>query len=414
MSVARLLAGAGSAPMTQARHRTVHGELPRHRPTELATELERSGLRGRGGGAFPLAAKLAAVRRAAGDPVLVINGSEGEPMSTKDRLLMWCAPHLILDGAVSLADAAGAQELIISVDELEPRIHEALHLAIGQRSERRRLAMRIIETPSAYVSGHESAIVHWHDDGVATPLPNPPRVTERGIGRRPTLVANVETVAHVALIARHGAEWFRTLGTEADPGTALVTLSGAVRDPGVYEIAHGEPLVSLIATAGGAVEPIRAVLLGGYAGGWVDGTELPGLRLSHGQLQPFGVRLGAGIVVALGQSSCPVAEIARVADWLSEQSAGQCGPCINGLASIADALVAIRDGDDPRVLERVARWCDMVTGRGACAHPDGAAAFVASALRVFAPELIDHARHGPCDSCQAPPVLTLSATHAVH
>jgi NADH:ubiquinone oxidoreductase subunit F (NADH-binding) len=413
MSLPRLLAGVGSRPMSRDRHREIHGELPRRRPTELATELERSGLRGRGGGAFPLAAKLAAVRRGAGSPVLLVNGCEGEPLSTKDRLLMWCAPHLVLDGAVALADAAGATELIVCVDEFEPRIHDALTLAIAQRPETGRLAMHILETPSGYVTGQETAIVHWHDDGVATPLASRPRVSERGLGRRPTLVANVETVAHVALIARYGGDWFRALGTVEDPGSALITLSGAIRDPGVYEIAHGDLATTLLDDAGGAQEPLRALLVGGYAGGWVDATDIPRLRLSHGQLRPFGARLGAGIVVALGESACPVAETARVAEWLSAQSAGQCGPCINGLASIADAMGSIRDGVDPRMLKRVARWCELVTGRGACAHPDGTASFIASALRVFAPELIDHARLGRCDACETPPVLTLSAADAV-
>ncbi len=413
MSLPRLLAGVGSSPMGLDRHHQIHGELPRRRPTEFATELERSGLRGRGGGAFPLSAKLAAVRRGAGAPVLVINGSEGEPMSTKDRLLMWCTPHLVLDGAIALAAAAGARELIVSIDELEPRIHESMRLAIEQRPENRRLTIRTLETPSGYVTGQETAIVHWHDDGVATPLSSRQRVSERGVGRRPTLVANVETVAHVALIARRGGDWFRTEGTDADPGTALITLSGAVRHPGVYEIALGEPLASLLDEAGGASEPLRALLVGGYAGGWVDASDAPRVRLSRVELRPFGARLGAGIVVALGESACPVAETARVARWLSEQGAGQCGPCINGLASIAEAMASVRDGDDPRTLKRVARWCELVTGRGACAHPDGAAGLISSALRVFAPELIDHARFGRCDACEAPAVLTLSSTHAV-
>lgn len=414
MSLPRLLAGIGSRPMSLDRHREIHGDQTRRRPTEFALELERSGLRGRGGGAFPLSAKLASVRNSHGSPVLVVNGSEGEPMSTKDRLLMWCAPHLVLDGAVALAEAASAPEVIICIDEFEPRIHEALRRAIGQRPGRRGLTMRILETPTGYVTGQESAIVHWHDDGVPTPLPRRPRVSERGVQRRPTLVANVETVAHVALIARHGAGWFRSVGTAADPGSALVTLSGAVRKPGVYEVAHGEPLASLVGQAGGADGPLRAFLLGGYAGGWVDAADLASLHLSHGQLEPFGVRLGAGIVFALGERACPVAETARVARWLSDQSAGQCGPCINGLASIADGLGSIRDGEDPRTLRRVARWCELVTGRGACAHPDGAAVFIASALRVFAAELIDHAQFGPCDACAAPPVLTLTATPAIH
>lgn len=413
MSLARLLAGVEDTPMTHSRHRAIHGELPRRRPTELGTELERSGLRGRGGGAFPLAAKLAAVRRGAGSPVLVINGSEGEPMSSKDRLLLWYAPHLIIDGAVSLAAAAGADELLFCIDELEPRIHQSLRREIRQRAESRRLRMQIVETPHGYVSGHESAIVHWHNDRIATPLSNPPRVSERGIARRPTLVANVETVAHAALIARRGANWFRTLGTDADPGTALITLSGAVRNPGVYEVAHGEPLTSLIDQAGGAPEPIRAWLLGGYAGGWIDAGNMSRLRLSPAELRPFGARLGAGVVVALGTTACPVAEVTHVTDWLSRQSTGQCGPCFNGLASIADAVASIRDGDDPRALKRIVRWCDMVTGRGACAHPDGTADFVSTALRVFTPELLDHARFGRCDACDAPPVLTVSGNHAV-
>jgi NADH:ubiquinone oxidoreductase subunit F (NADH-binding) len=414
VTLPRLLAGIADLPMGQDRHAAVHGELPRRRAGELVGELERSGLRGRGGGAFPLALKLAAVRRGRGSPVVVVNGTESEPMSTKDRLLMWCAPHLVIDGAVALADAAGAAEVIFCLDELEPRIHESLHHEIGGRAESRRLTMRIVATPGGYVTGHESAIVHWHDDGIATPLPNPPRVSERGVGRRPTLVANVETVAHVALIARHGADWFRALGTEADPGSALITLSGAIARPGVYEIAYGEPLISLLRTAGGATEPIRAFLLGGYGGGWVDAVELPKLRLSRADLRPFGARLGAGVVVALGQSACPVAEIARVAEWLSAQSAGQCGPCIHGLASIAAAMDSIRDGADPPALHRVARWCELVTGRGACAHPDGAAEFISSALRVFEPELIDHAELGRCDACDATPTLAVSGAHAVH
>jgi NADH:ubiquinone oxidoreductase subunit F (NADH-binding) len=414
MSLPRLLTGVSSSPMSLNRHREIHGELPRRRPTEFATELERSGLRGRGGGAFPLSAKLAAVRRGAGSPALVINGSEGEPMSTKDRLLMWCAPHLVLDGAVALADAAEARKLIISIDELEPRIHESIRIAIEQRPENRRLEIQTLETPSGYVTGQETAIVHWHDDGVATPLSSWPRVSERGIGRHPTLVANVETVAHVALIARYGGDWFRALGTDADPGTALITLSGAVRDPGVYEIAHGEAVASLLNEAGGAREPLRALLVGGYAGGWVDAADIPRIRLSRAQLKPFGARLGAGIVFALGERACPVAETARVAQWLFEQSAGQCGPCINGLASIAAAMASIRDGEGPRPLKRVARWCELVTGRGACAHPDGVAGFITSALRVFAPEMVDHARFGRCDACEDSAALTLSATHAVH
>ena len=134
-------------------------------------------------------------------------------------------------------------------------------------------------------------------------------------------------------------------------------------------------------------------------------TEARRARLSRATLAPFGVRLGPGIVVALPERCCPVAEITRVAGWLSHQSAGQCGPCVSGLGAIADGLAAICHGQRGPGVAQIARWCEQVEGRGACAHPDGAASFVSSAVRVFADELADHARHGLCDACHATPLL---------
>lgn len=407
MIAARLLAGVESGPIGLGQHLEVHGALPRRRRDELIAELERSGLRGRGGGAFPLTAKIAAVRRARTAPVVVVNGCEGEPLSRKDRTLMWYAPHLVLDGAAVLAVATGAREVLIAIDEHDPEIADAVVRARESRPDLSRVSMRVVPTPGGYVSGQETAIVRWINEGVAKPQPPRPRVTERGIERRPTLVSNIETAAHAALIARYGADWFRELGTDDDPGTALVTLSGAVEQPGVYEIAHGQRLSSLLRSSGGTTEAARAFLIGGYAGGWVAADAEAQLRLSRAGLAPFGARLGAGVVHVLGASACPVAETARTAGWLSDQSAGQCGPCVHGLASIADALTDVMHGVDAGQLRRIERWTGLVSRRGACAHPDGAAAFVSSAMRVFSAELRDHATHGLCDACEAPGWLEL-------
>jgi NADH:ubiquinone oxidoreductase subunit F (NADH-binding) len=411
MTRPRLLDGVGPSPIGYERHCHVHGELPPS-PT-LRAELERSGLRGRGGASFPLSTKLEAVCRARGKPVVVVNACEGEPMSAKDRLLLRRAPQLVLDGAHSLATAIGARDVIVAIDEREHELAENVGLAIGDRPRAPRVSFELTAVPSGYVSGQETALVRWCNEQVAKPRWSGRRVSERGIGRRPTLVGNAETVAHVALIARHGAAWFRAVGTEADPGTVLVTISGAVRAPGVYEIAHGDPLGSLLAAAGGVTEPARAFLVGGYSGSWIDAAQASAIHLSPGQLRPLGARLGPGIVVVLGESACPVEEIARAAIWLTGQSAGQCGPCVHGLAAIAGALSEIRDGragdgragdgrggDGRRALARVERWCEQVAGRGACRHPDGAAGLVASALRVFAREMTDHAAGGRCDVCR--------------
>ena len=131
------------------------------------------------------------------------------------------------------------------------------------------------------------------------------------------------------------------------------------------------------------------------------------VRLTRRDLHGAGARLGAGIVVALPHSACPVAEVTRVAGWLADQSSGQCGPCVHGLAAVADELERIGLGTaDSDSLERVTRWCELSAGRGACAHPDGATGFVTSALSVFAEEFLDHAQYGPCDACDRSPVLS--------
>lgn len=426
MSLPRLLLGVGADAMSYEAHCRVHGELPigsrragagmprgSRRSDTGATEsvladLTRSGLRGRGGGGFPLATKLDAVRRARGAPVVVVNGTEGEPMSVKDRMLLESLPHLVLDGAFHLARALGTADVVVAVDASFRDAGESVRRALTERPDvgRRMTQPRIVSVPSGYVTGQEAAVVNFVNNGIPRPLTQPPRVSARGVHRRPTLMSNAETLAHVALIARHGPDWFRQLGSADEPGSALVTLSGGVRAPGVYEIEYGSQLGSLVDAAGGVTEPARAFLFGGYGGSWIDGAAATTLRLSSKSLRSLRASLGAGMIVVLPQSACPVAEVTRVAAWMSDQGAAQCGPCINGLGSIADALADVCEGRAGRdAFGDIRRWSELVVGRGACAHPDGAARFVTTALSVFAAEFDDHARHGLCDACERRPVL---------
>jgi len=130
------------------------------------------------------------------------------------------------------------------------------------------------------------------------------------------------------------------------------------------------------------------------------------VRLSPGDLREFGAALGAGVIVVLGADSCPVAETARVADWFAAESAGQCGPCLNGLEAIAATVQQLATGTASRAAwSDLERWRRDIPRRGACAHPDGAIRFITSALSAFEPELRDHARRGPCERCARPPVL---------
>jgi NADH:ubiquinone oxidoreductase subunit F (NADH-binding) len=398
----RLLAGVRHRQrLTLSEHLAVHGPAPaRVEAQALIAALAEAGLRGRGGGAFPTAAKLEAVARARRRPIVLVNGGEGEPMSRKDRLLLACTPHLVLDGALAAAAAVGTREVIVCVPQDAHAAHASLWAALAEREDAN--GVHVQPVPRRYLAGEESALVRFAGGGPLRPTLTPPRPSERGVRRRPTLVQNVETMAHLALVARHGASWFRSLGSPELPGSALVTLSGAVERPGVYEIATGMPLADLIARAGGPAQPLRAILLGGYFGRWHPAPAIDELALDRG--------LGSGVVVALGASACPAAELARTTGWLARQSAGQCGPCIHGLAALADALarlVASRADDD--VLACIMRWSGQLEGRGACHLPGGVAGYVRSGLRTFAHELADHHRYGRCEACAATPVLSTPA-----
>jgi NADH:ubiquinone oxidoreductase subunit F (NADH-binding) len=425
----RLLAGMpAEGAMSLSEHLAIHGEAPlagrrrerRSGAQALIDLAEQAGLLGRGGAAFPAAAKMRAVAagRSAigGRPIVLANVAEGEPASNKDRVLLEGLPHLVLDGGVLAARAVGAEELILCIDESAGAALQSAKRAIRERERTGGDALRVnIRTvPGGYVSGQESALVNLCNGGPAKPTLTPPLPFERGVRRRPTLINNAETLAHLALIARHGPQWFRQLGTHAHPGSTLLTLSGGVAHLGVYEIEQGAPLASLIEVAGGTSSPIRAVLLGGYAGAWLDGGSISTLALSNDHLAAREASLGAGIVVLLSQEACPVAETSRVARWLAEQSAGQCGPCMHGLRAIAGAIEEVAAGAaSAGVGQRIARWTSLAKGRGACAHPDGVVRFITSALDVFAEEFADHARHGPCDACSRPHELPLPAPIAM-
>jgi NADH:ubiquinone oxidoreductase subunit F (NADH-binding) len=319
----------------------------------------------------------------------------------------------VLDGGLIAAEAVDADELILCVCESAGAAVEAMEQAIAERSGELGPAahapkVALVAVPGHYVAGQETALVNYLGGGPAKPTFTPPPPFERGLRRRPTLINNAETLAHLALIARHGSSWFRELGTASEPGSSLVTLSGPVAEQGVYEIENGASLSSLIEAGGGTTAPVRAVLLGGYAGAWVRGERIPALALSKEHLAPHGATLGSGIVLLLSEAACPVAETARVARWLADQSAHQCGPCIHGLDALAGTLAQIASGTaEGRATQRLERLSSLSARRGACAHPDGAVNLILSSLEAFAAEFAEHARQGPCEGCSRAPELPL-------
>ncbi|WP_020128620.1 NADH-ubiquinone oxidoreductase-F iron-sulfur binding region domain-containing protein [Streptomyces sp. 303MFCol5.2] len=382
----------GATPADLATHHQRYGPPAQVDPEILLRTFAESGLTGRGGAGFPTYRKLVSVaeagRRTGRAPVVVANGAEGEPASRKDRTLLRLSPHLVLDGLQLAARTVGAGEAYLAVEDGATWLESAL----AQRTADP-LPVKVVRLPRSFLSGQAAALARYVSGGAALPTHQRPPVRERGVHRAPTLVQNVETLAHLALVARYGADWYRTAGTPAQPGSALCTVHVPGREPRVVEAPYGLPLGRLL-----PLEGARAVLVGGYHGSWIPASEAAELALDAGYL-------GAGVLAALPVDRCGLAETARVLRYLALQSAGQCGPCLNGLPRIAGAFRTLAaPGPQGTVRADLARWSGLVEGRGACHHPDGTVRLVRSALTTFAAEVDAHAR-GHCTATDHRPLL---------
>lgn len=383
----QLFAAGSNADL--ASHERAFGPLSLDRvDANFISVLEQSGLTGRGGAAFSSWRKLAATEQGRGPallaakPVVVANGAEGEPLSFKDKTLLIHAPHLVIDGLLIAGAAVSASLLYLYTT---PAARNAVESAVAGRHDARRI--KVVEAPETFISGEASAVVNSITNGIALPLDNRRRLSESGIKGRPTLVLNVETLAHVALIARHGAGWFRTAGSDRDPGTRLVSVSGHCAEQ-VLEVEGDASLSGILASAGVELSEVGAVLVGGYHGQWVRALNH---RLSPSGLANHVVRPGAGVLHVLAASECGLAATAGILNYLAGESAKQCGPCMFGLPAMARVMHAIAYGErDPRLVRELERLGKLVGGRGACHHPDGTARLVASALETFSDDVRAH------------------------
>ncbi|WP_445166272.1 NADH-ubiquinone oxidoreductase-F iron-sulfur binding region domain-containing protein [Mycolicibacterium sp. Dal123E01] len=368
----------------------------------LLTEVENSGVLGRGGAAFPLAVKLRTVRAAhtrGHETVVLANGEEGEPASVKDRWLMRHRPHLVLDGVRLAARLVGAQRAYIYVSDLEAaRIIDGALNAVSFDTFGG-LDISIVTVDAAYVAGEETAAVRAINGGPAKPTDKPPRPFQHGVAGHPTLVSNVETLANLPFIQREGAAAFRSAGTAASPGTFLMTITGAGRPPALYEVPHGMPFTDLLALHGVSPDSVRGALMGGYFAGVLN-RDVLGTTLDHETFRGLGCGLGCGAIAIL-TDDCPVAVAAAVLAYFDRENAGQCGSCFNGTAAMAAVAGALRDGAaTTEDIARLQRWSVVLRGRGACATLDGAANVAASLLKHF-PQVVDEHLAGACDPCRS-------------
>ncbi|MEU6866698.1 NADH-ubiquinone oxidoreductase-F iron-sulfur binding region domain-containing protein [Streptomyces sp. NPDC046876] len=388
----RVLAGLDVLPrLDRVDHLTVHGEVPPYRPDDLVALAEGIDLRGRGGAGFPFARKLKAVMRSArardGRTAVVVNGSEGEPSCLKDTAVLLHAPHLVLDGALLAASAVGAEQVVLGVtrDDVEQSVRAAI-AERGADADRVRVAL----LPERFVTGEGTSLINGIEGGPALPSGQKVRTSDRGLGGVPTLLSNTETYAQLAIAARMGTAGYCTAGLATEPGTVLLTVGGST----VVEVPTGTSLEYVLELCGSG--PGQGVLVGGYHGRWLTAAAARTVTLSRQSLATVNAVLGAGAVLPLPEDTCPAGEVARVARWMADESAGQCGPCVRGLPSLASAVEDLVGGGGRAAWEAVDARMRAVRGRGACSHPDGTSSFVASALAVFPDELRDHALGSGC------------------
>ncbi|HWM03072.1 MAG TPA: NADH-ubiquinone oxidoreductase-F iron-sulfur binding region domain-containing protein [Actinophytocola sp.] len=383
-----LLAGIERGPSLTA-HRLQYGDLPRVDVDTLLDLVTGVGLRGRGGAAFPLATKLETVARRAGRsrrPVVVINLSEGESASSKDSALALTRPHLVLDGAVVTARALRATEIHVVLPAERALAARRMREAVAERSGGPPLHLHTAEP--RFVAGQSSAVIE-----LISGRPNLPVTSWRpdavsGLDGRPTLLSNAETWAQLGLLALQGGAQYRRRGTAGEPGTALLTVTGTHRLPQVYEVEYGARLRDVLPDAAAGAP----ALIGGFHGSWAAWPTVASARVSVPGMRLLGVPLGAGVVHAPGASICPLAFTSRIVAYLAGQSAGRCGPCLNGLPALSAALDRVTDGHDGR--DRLDELAHLVVRRGACAHPDGTVRLVRSVFAALPGEVSAHAAGG--------------------
>ncbi len=384
-----LLRDPGADP-SLAPHRHRCGPVPRPSLRELVEDLAGADVRGRGGAGFPFATKLRTTAESGRRREVVVNVSEGEPASFKDAALALTRPHLVLDGAAVSARALGTRSVHVVLPGDRPGVAAALRRAVAEReASDERLRWRLHTTDPGFVAGQGRAVIELLSGRPNLPVTAWAPEARAGYRGRPTLLSNAETFAHVALLLGAGAASYRSSGTADEPGTRLLTIGGEGGRPVVVEATHGTAWRDLLDEQVLA----RPVLVGGYHGTWAAPGALRDLALSRTGMAAAGLTLGAGVVLPLAAGDCPVHRTAAVTAYLAGQSAGRCGPCRNGLPALTEGVRALDDGVD--VSARVGDLVRLVTGRGACAHPDGTARMVRSMLALFGDELEAHAA-GDC------------------
>lgn len=393
------------------------GALTRE-PEAIIDEVERSGLRGRGGAGFPTGRKWRLGRGQKSDKKVVIcNADEGDPGAYMDRTIIESNPHQLLEGIAICAYAVGADTAVIYVRAEYPLAVKTIAHAIKEAEEYSflgdnilgsgfSLRVKIFQGSGAFVCGEETALIQSIEGRRGMPQHRPPYPVERGVWGRPTIVNNVKTLSYIPSIIKRGADWFRSVGTEKSPGTAIFSIVGNVKHPGLVEIAMGTTLRTLIFDICGGIankKAFKAVQIGGPSGGCLSDVFLD-TPIDFDSLTRAGAMMGSGGMVVMDEDSCMVDVARYFLDFTQKESCGKCTFCRIGTKHLLDILDRITKGEgceeDLTVLEELAR--DIKQG-SLCGLGKTAPNPVITSLKYFFDEYIAHVREKRCPSlkCRA-------------
>lgn len=374
-------------------------------PEQVIAEVEKSGLRGRGGAGFPTGAKWRFVRNAQGKPKYVVcNADEGDPGAFMDRAVLEGDPHAVLEGMLIAAYAVGAEQGYIYVRAEYPLAIKRLQIAIEQARKYGFLGKNIFNTnfsfdvdlrigAGAFVCGEETALLASIEGKRGMPRSKPPFPATHGLWAKPTLINNVETYANVRHIILNGAEWFRSFGTPTSPGTKVFALSGKVRNTGLIEVPMGTTLGEIVFDIGGGIigdRKFKAAQTGGPSGGCLTVKHL-NLPLDYESVKEAGAIVGSGGLIVLDETTCMV-ELARYfLEFCQEESCGKCVPCRVGTKKMLEILERIIHGKGTlEDLDRLVEIGTWVQQTALCGLGQTAPNPVLSTIRYFREEYEAH------------------------
>jgi NADH:ubiquinone oxidoreductase subunit F (NADH-binding) len=368
----------------------------------LRQEIEASGLRGRGGAAFPTIRKWQLAADAAGDEKYVVaNGGEHEPGSNKDRYLVERHAHAVIEGLALAGIATGATKgyLYLIEDMAGPRASAEMALREANEAGLLPFPIEIHCGPTTYVAGEETAALNAIEGQPAKPRKKPPFPGEVGLFGKPTTVNNTETLAHVAWIARHSGAAFAAIGTAESKGTLLFTLSEQVHKPGVYELPFGATYRDLIEGCGGGLKNGHAVraILPAMSAAFLDAAHLD-VPIAYETLRTFGSSPGCGGVRIIDETTDVVALTLEIAEFFMKEQCGQCPPCRMETNQFVHILKAVQAGKGPGYDQKMTKLAEFSKRKGHCSLIEMAAAPVISALSCFATDFAAAAGPGVQES----------------